>query len=129
MMSERRSVMRKVIASPFTSQDGFMTGPDGDIEWNVPYFDDEMATFVDQQLDETGALLYGRVTYQYFAQYWPAAGVQDDPAHAAKLNALPKIVFSTTLQREDWNNSRLVRDDVAEEIVRLKQQDGKPLVI
>src|SRR5262249_8052605 len=114
--SERRSAMRSVIASPFTSQDGFMVGPDGDIEWNVPYFDDEMATFVDQQLDETGALLYGRVTYQFFAQYWPSTGLQDDPRHAAKLNALPKLVFSKTLERADWNNSRLIRDDVPEEI-------------
>jgi len=121
--------MRKVIASPFTSQDGFMAGPDGDIEWNVPYFDDDMAAFLDQQLDETGALLYGRVTYQYFANYWPTAGMQDDPDHAGKLNALPKIVFSTTLERAEWNNSRLVRDDVAEEIARLKQEEGKPLVI
>jgi dihydrofolate reductase len=121
--------MRKVVASPFTSLDGFMAGPHGEIEWNTPYFDGEMAAFVEEQLDQTGTLLFGKVTYQYFAEYWPTAGLQDDPGHAATMNSLPKIVFSTTLERATWSNSRLVRDNVVEEMARLKQQEGKQLVI
>ena len=89
--------MRNVIASPFTSLDGFMSGPQGEIEWNAPYFDDEMARWVEEQLEDTGILLFGRVTYQWFAQYWPTAGQNDDPGHSDKMNAHPKIVFSTTL--------------------------------
>jgi dihydrofolate reductase len=121
--------MRKVIASPFTSLDGFMSGLHGEIEWNVPYFDEEMATLVEEQLEDAGTLLFGRVTYQWFAQFWPTAGEKDDPGHADKMNALPKIVFSKTLDRAEWNNSRIVRDNVVEEITRLKQQAGKDLVI
>jgi dihydrofolate reductase len=121
--------MRKVIASPFTSLDGFMSGPKGEIEWNVPYFDEEMAGVVEEQLEDVGALLFGRVTYQWFAQYWPTAGQQDDPGHADKMNALPKIVFSKTLDKAEWNNSRIIRDNVVEEIAGLKQQEGKDLVI
>ena len=121
--------MRKVIASPFTSLDGFMSGPNGEIEWNEPYFDEEMAAFVNGQLDELDTLLFGRVTYQWFAQFWPTVGVENDPGHAAKMNALPKIVFSKTLEKAEWSNSRIVRDNVVEEITRLKQQEGKNMVI
>jgi dihydrofolate reductase len=121
--------MRKVIASPFTSLDGFMSGPQGEIEWNIPYFDEEMAGWVEEQLEGVGTLLFGRVTYQWFAQYWPTAGQKDDPGHADKMNALPKIVFSKTLDKAEWNNSRIIRDNVVEEVTRLKQQEGKNLVI
>jgi dihydrofolate reductase len=121
--------MRKVIASPFTSLDGFMSGPHGELEWNVSYFDEEMEAFVNEQLENADTLLFGRVTYQRFAQYWPTAGVKDDPDHAAKMNSLPKIVFSKTLEKAAWNNSRIVRDNVVEEIARLIQRGGKNLVL
>ena len=121
--------MRKVVASPFTSLDGFMSGPQGEIEWNMPYFDEEMASFVKDILEGTDTLLFGRVTYEWFAQFWPNEGVKQDPGHAGLMNSLPKIVFSTTLEKAEWNNSRIVRDHVVEEVNRLKQQEGKPLVI
>jgi dihydrofolate reductase len=106
-----------------------MSGPHGELEWNVAYFDEEMEAFVNEQLENADTLLFGRVTYQRFAQYWPTAGVKDDPDHAAKMNSLPKIVFSKTLEKAAWNNSRIVRDNVVEEIARLKQQAGKNLVL
>lgn len=121
--------MRKVIASPFTSLDGFMSEPNGDIGWNGAYFDEEMAAFVREVLENTGTLLFGRVTYEWFAQFWPNEGVKSDPGHAGKMNALPKIVFSKTLEKADWNNTRIVRDNVVEEIAGLKQQEGKNMVI
>jgi dihydrofolate reductase len=121
--------MRKVIASPFTSLDGMMSGPHREIEWNEPYFDEEMATYVNEQLEELDTLLFGRVTYQWFAQYWPNQGVKDDPAHAEKMNSIQKIVFSKTLEKAEWNNSRIVRDNIAEEIARLKEQPGANLSI
>jgi dihydrofolate reductase len=121
--------MRKVVASPFTSLDGFMSGPNGEIEWNVPYFDEEMKAFVQEVLGGLDTLLFGRVTYEWFAQYWPTAGVKDDPGQAALMNSLPKIVFSKTLEKAEWNNSRIVRDNVAEEVNKLKQQEGKNMVI
>ena len=121
--------MRKVIASPFTSLDGFMSELNSDIGWNAPYFDEEMAAFVNEQLEDVGTLLFGRVTYEWFAQFWPNEGVKNDPGHAGRMNALPKIVFSKTLEKAEWNNSRIVRDNIVEEIASLKQQEGKNLII
>ena len=83
--------MRKVVASPFTSLDGFMSGPNGEIEWNMPYFDEEMASFVQETLGSLDTLLFGRVTYEWFAQFWPNEGVKQDPGHAGLMNSLPKI--------------------------------------
>lgn len=121
--------MRKVVASPFTSLDGFMSGPNGEIEWNMPYFDEEMASFVQETLGSLDTLLFGRVTYEWFAQFWPNEGVKQDPGHAGLMNSLPKIVFSRTLEKAEWNNSRIIRDNVAEGVNRLKQQEGKNMVI
>lgn len=121
--------MRKVVASPFTSQDGFMSGPNGELEWNFPYFDEEMAGFVHEVLENLDTLLFGRVTYEWFANYWPNEGVKNDPGHAGLMNSLPKIVFSKTLEKAEWNNSRIIRENVVEEVNKLKQQEGKDMVI
>src|SRR5258708_18163961 len=121
--------MRKVVASPFTSLDGFRSGLQGEIKWNGPYFDEEMASFVKEILEGLDTLLFGRVTYEWFAQFWPNEGVKQDPGHAGLMNSLPKIVFSKTLEKAEWNNSRIVRDNVVEEVNKLKQQEGKNMVI
>jgi dihydrofolate reductase len=78
--------------------------------------------------------LFGRVTYQLMAHYWPAAATnpstsKSDLEIAHKMNNLPKIVFSKTLQEVRWNNSRLVKENIAEEISKMKQQPGKDMVI
>ena len=121
--------MRKVIASPFVTLDGFMAGPQGEIDWNEPYFDEEMAGYVGEQFAHLDTLLFGRGTYQLFVQYWPTQGVKDDPVFAEKMNTLPKVVFSKTLESVTWNNARLVKDNIAGEIQSLKRQKGKNLVI
>jgi len=121
--------MRKVIASPFVTLDGFMAGPQGEIDWNEPYFDEEMARYVGEQFASVDTLLFGRGTYQLFVQYWPTQGVKDDPAFAEKMNTLPKIVFSTTLETLTWNNTRLVKENIVEEIHSLKRREGKDIVI
>ena len=121
--------MRKVIASPFVTLDGFIAGPQGEIDWNEPYFDEEMARYVGEQFASVDTLLFGRGTYQLFVQYWPTQGVKDDPVFAKKMNTLLKIVFSTTLETVTWNNARLVKENVAGEIQSLKRQEGKNIVI
>lgn len=121
--------MRKVIAHPFVSLDGFMAGPQGEIDWNEPYFDEEMARYIGEEFNTVGTILFGRRTYQLFVQYWPTQGVKDDPVFAEKMNTLPKIVFSTTLETVTWNNTRLVKENVAEEIQALKHQEGKDIFI
>ena len=75
-------------------------------------------------------ILFGRVTYQMMASYWPTpTAINDDPIVANMMNSTPKIVFSRTLNKAEWNNTQLIRDHVAEEIIKLKQQPGKDLVL
>jgi len=70
-------------------------------------------------------LLFGRVTYQMMASYWPMPhALESDPETARRMNDLPKIVFSKTLTTVDWNNSRLVKNDMVAETKRLKQSNG-----
>jgi len=120
--------MRKVIVSEMVSLDGYFASPDGSLDWHV--VDDEFNTFARKQLDEMDTLLFGRVTYEGMASYWPTeAAMADDPEIAAAMNRLPKMVFSRTLKTLDWNNSQLARDDLAEKITHLKAQTGKDMVI
>jgi dihydrofolate reductase len=120
--------MRKVIVSEMVSLDGYFARPDGSLDWHV--VDDEFNEFARKQLDEMDTLLFGRVTYEGMASYWPTEGAMtDDPEIAATMNRMPKVVFSRTLKTLDWTNSRLARDDLAEEITGLKAQPGKDMVI
>jgi dihydrofolate reductase len=120
--------MRKVIVSEMVSLDGYFARPDGSLDWHV--VDDEFNEFARKQLDEMDTLLFGRVTYEGMASYWPTeAAKRDDPEIAAAMNRLPKVVFSRTLKTVDWSNSRLAGDDIAEEITRSKAQLGKDMAI
>jgi dihydrofolate reductase len=120
--------MRKVIFFMLTSLDGYFEGPDRDINWhNV---DEEFNDFAIRQTGEFGALLFGRVTYELMASYWPIeAAKRDDPIVAGLMNGLPKIVFSKTLEKVDWENTRLVKDNFAQAISKLKQEAGKDIAI
>jgi dihydrofolate reductase len=120
--------MRKVIMFNMVTLDGFIAGPNGEIDWHQ--VDEEFNTFAIQQLDTMDGLIFGRVTYQLMASYWPTPiAAQDDPIVTEKMNALPKLVFSTTLEKADWANTRLVKTSAAEEITRLKQQLGRDLFL
>jgi dihydrofolate reductase len=103
--------------------DGFFAGPNGEIDWH--HVDEEFNDFAIAQLSSAGGLLFGRATYQVMASYWPTDIARtNDPVVADKMNSLPKIVFSRTLESADWNNTRLVKGDVAGEIANLKRQPG-----
>ncbi|HEY2980870.1 MAG TPA: dihydrofolate reductase family protein [Anaerolineales bacterium] len=120
--------MRKVIFFMLTSVDGFFEGPDRDIDWH--HVDDEFNEFAIQQTGEFDALLFGRVTYELMAAYWPTdAAKRDDPMIAGLMNSLPKIVFSKTLGSVEWENTRLVSEDFVDELLKLKQQPGKDIAI
>jgi dihydrofolate reductase len=111
--------MPKLILWDMVSLDGFFEGPNkGDIEWFV--FDDELEKYVLETQSDVGSLVFGRTTYELMAAYWPSAQGQI----ADFMNSVPKLVFSTTLQGVDWNNSRLVKSNVREEVSRLKQSAG-----
>ena len=124
--------MRKVILSNLVTLDGFFAGPKGELDWHI--VDEEFNQYAIDLLSKVDALLFGRITYQLMADYWPAAATnpstsKSDLEIAHKMNNLPKIVFSKTLQEVRWNNSRLVKENIAEEISKMKQQPGKDMVI
>jgi dihydrofolate reductase len=120
--------MRKVIFQMLTTLDGFFEGPNREIDWH--HMDEELNDFAIEFLNSVDVLLFGRVTYELMAGYWPTpAATTNDPIVAGKMNSLPKVVFSRTLERADWQNTRLVKGSVAEEVARLKGQPGKDLAI
>ena len=120
--------MRKVMLFMMVTLDGFYAGPNGEIDWHV--VDDEFNVFAIDQLNSVDVLLFGRVTYEGMASYWPTpAAVLDDPVVAAKMNQMSKIVFSKTLKTVEWQNTRLVKENIVEEISNLKKQPGKDLII
>jgi dihydrofolate reductase len=111
-----------------TTLDGFYAGPNDEFDW--PNVDDEFYRFSISQMNDVDALLFGRRTYEMMASYWPTpAARQDDPTVARMMNSMPKIVFSTTLERADWENTRLLTGDLAAEVTGLKEQPGKDLIV
>ena len=121
--------MRKVIYSMNVSLDGFVEGSNRELDWSIP--DEELHRFWNDQVREMSAFLYGRRLYELMANFWPTAD-QDPSApdyiveFARLWRDMPKVVFSTTLEKVKWN-SRLVRDDIADEVARLKAQPGKDM--
>ena len=119
--------MRKLIYSMTVSLDGYIASPDGAINWSVP--DEELFRFHHQQVQEIGVHLCGRRLYETMV-YWETA--EEGPLTAEQVEfartwkALPKVVFSTTLQSV-VGNTRLVTDDVGEDVARLKEQPGKDI--
>jgi len=120
--------MRRLLFFMMVSLDGYYQRPNGDIDWHV--VDEEFNDFAIAQLNSIDTIVFGRATYELMASYWPTPmALSDDPVVAGKMNETAKLVFSRTLAQADWNNTRLVRDHVAEEINRLKQQPGKDMII
>jgi dihydrofolate reductase len=118
----------KLFAFLVTTADGYYEGPNQEFDW--PVVDDEFNQFAIEQLEEIDTLVFGRNTYEAMASYWPTPlAQQNDPVVAGKMNGLPKIVVSTTLGEPTWQNTRLIGQNVAEEIAKLKQQPGKALAI
>jgi dihydrofolate reductase len=133
---------RSVVAATFVTLDGYMVGPDEDISWVAVGFDPEMqADLAESMISEFDLFLFGRVTYDIFAEYWPNAVPYDegddvrpsegkeDPRIIRALNELPKLVLSKTLDRPEWNNTRVIDGGLEDEIRRLKQEAGKSISI
>lgn len=122
--------MRKLIYSMGVSLDGFIAGPDGEIEWSAP--DEELHRFHNRQTRELGAHLLGRRLYELMAYWETADEKRSAPAHELEFariwKEMPKVVFSQTLEKVE-GNARLVRDGVAEEVAKLKEQPGKDLAV
>jgi dihydrofolate reductase len=118
--------MRKLVLSMGVSLDGLVARPGrfGAGGWGLPPDDPALAERKLEWMRDIDLHLMGRATYEEMAEFWP---VSDDP-YAAPMNEIPKVVFSSTLERADWPDSRIARGDLAEEIAELKREPGKDMI-
>ncbi|MGH9867667.1 MAG: dihydrofolate reductase family protein [Candidatus Polarisedimenticolia bacterium] len=117
--------MRRLFWQISVTLDGFMEGPGRELDDTARITDPDFDRYASAMLQSIDDIVLGRVTYQLFAAHWPNASGPD----AERLNALPKLVFSSTLSRVDWNNSRLAGADVVGEITDLKRQPGRDIAL
>lgn len=115
--------MRDLILWDMLSLDGYFESPGGGIDWFS--FDEELEQHILQTQRTAGTLVFGRKTYEGMAAYWPSA----EGEIAEFMNAVPKVVFSTTLDKATWNNSRVAARDVPGEISKLKREPGGDIFV
>jgi dihydrofolate reductase len=123
--------MRRLISFTQVTLDGYFTGRNGDLSWaHEGQQDAEWNAFVAENASGGGQLLFGRVTYELMMSYWPTPTAREnDPVVAERMNNLPKVVFSRTLDKVSWSNTRLVKGDLATEVRRLKHESGEGMTI
>lgn len=124
--------MRNMLLFMVTSIDGYIEGPEHDLSWH--HVDEEFNDFAIKQLDEADTILMGRKTYQLMESYWPTQdALADDPVVAEKMNNMQKVAVSHSLENvvetDYWKNARLVKENVAGELAKLKEQEGKPIIV
>ena len=121
--------MRKLTVFNSMTLDGYFTDENNDMSW-AHKMDAEWNAFVAENAKGGGVLLFGRVTYEMMASFWPTpAAIENVPSVAERMNSLQKVVFSRTLDRAAWNNTRLVKSDIAAETRKMKHEPGPDMVI
>ena len=123
--------MRRLISFTQVTLDGYFTGRNGDLSWaHEGQQDAEWNAFVAGNASGGGQLLFGRITYELMVSYWPTpVARENDPVVAEGMNSLPKVVFSRSLDKASWSNTRVVKGDPATEVRRLKREPGDGMVI
>ncbi|QJB38075.1 dihydrofolate reductase [Chitinophaga oryzae] len=125
--------MRKVVLLMHVSLDNYVCDEKGGLDWMV--YDKEMEDYAAGLMQTVGMPLYGRTTYGMMAGYWPTVLERPESAsehslkHARWVQDIPKVVFSTTMEKAEWNNTRLIKGNIAEEVAKLKAEPGKDLMI
>jgi dihydrofolate reductase len=123
--------MRKLAVFNSTSLDGYFVDANGDMSFahNVNQ-DAEWDVFVAGNASGGGTLVFGRITYELMAGYWPTPlAAEQMPVVAERMNNLPKVVFSRTLEKAPWSNTKLVKGDLISEIRKMKNEPGEDMVI
>lgn len=126
--------MRKLIVSMNLTLDGLMSGPDCELDWHFKCWTPEMGEALCAQLSRADTILLGRVTYQAMAKYWLSKAADlslrgEDFAFADMMNHYAKIVFTHTLTKPEWNNSRVMKGNVEDTITALKKQPGRDMMV
>jgi len=121
--------MARLIVYNAVSLDGYFTGSNGDLSWGHSP-DAEWQGFVEDNAKGGGRLLFGRITYEMMTSFWPTPqAAKTYPIIAERMNSLPKVVFSRTLEKASWNNTTLLKGDLAGEVRKLKRESGPDMVI
>lgn len=133
-MKINHDVMRKVILSMNITEDGFLAGPNGELDWHFPYWDFEMCEALSKLLSSADTILLGRKTYSAMAGYWTAKGIDStisrgDIALSEMMNRYTKVVVSNTVRDFNWTNSMLLQGDLVKGIIELKEKPGKDIVV
>jgi dihydrofolate reductase len=123
--------MQRLIVFNNVSLDGYFVDSNGRMDWaRHDRTDPAWNAFVAGNASGNGTLVMGRVTYELMNRYWPTPMAKhNDPVVAEGMNRMPKVVFSRTLKETSWNNTRLVKDGLAEEIRRMKQESGEGMAL
>jgi dihydrofolate reductase len=122
--------MRKLSVFNSISVDGFFSDAQGDMSWAHQQQDPEWDAFTSENASAGGELVFGRVTYDLMASYWPTPdALEAMPVVAERMNSLPKVVFSRTLDQVSWNNTELIKGDLADAMRSKKQASGPDMVI
>ena len=122
--------MRRLLVFNNISLDGYFTDANNDMSWAHRNADEEWNKFTAENASGGGVLLFGRKTYDLMVSFWPTRQAYDImPAVAEQMNNLPKVVFSRTMDQASWNNTKLVKENIAEEVSRMKSESGDNLVI
>lgn len=120
--------MRKLNVFNFITLNGFYKGANDDINWHKHGVEENK--YASEMLDTGSTLLFGRVTYEMMAAYWPTSfAINNDPDVARGMNEAEKIVFSGTIKKTEWNNTRIINENIIEETKKLKQSAGNDLTI
>jgi dihydrofolate reductase len=121
--------MRKLVVYNNVSLDGYFVDMNGDMSW-AHKADPEWLAFVSENASGGGELVFGRVTYELMASFWPTPlAVNMNPIVVEQMNNLPKVVFSRTLDKASWRNTRLIGGDLAAEVRKLKGEPGPNMII
>jgi dihydrofolate reductase len=120
--------LRKLSVFTIITLDGYFEGPNRDINW--PKHGAEENEYAVENLQSGSTLLFGRVTYEMMASYWPTQNaIKNSPMVAEGMNNADKIVFSKTLKKAEWNNTRVVKDNIVEEVKKMKRMPGKDMTL
>ncbi|WP_417356967.1 dihydrofolate reductase family protein [Flavobacterium sp.] len=125
---------RKLILSMNVTQDGYLSGPNCELDWHFNAWTTQMAECLADELNKADTILFGRITFNAMSAYWSNKGVDlsspiEDRAFAKMINSYTKVVFSKTLTHSTWNNSIMINDDPAVYIRKLKEQKGSAIMI
>ncbi len=124
--------MRKIVATEYVTLDGTFGDPGGQSKeeytgWSMPFWSEDVGKYKFDEILEHDALLLGRITYEGFAAAWPT--MEGTGGFGEKMNGMPKYVVSNTLQKADWNNTKIISGEIAEQIRKLKEQPGKNILV